>query len=124
VGSFTWSYLYVSERSVFETAAWFLTPVVNNADLFVSQLVSQSMFHILTCSVCFETIGQVAMSVDQKKRLLKAKIAVALHDELGRVPKEEEINQVFLLTRVMYKAVLGLHFKRQEQKQTGQLAIF
>ena len=26
---------------------------------------------------------------DQKKRLLKAKIAVALQDELGRVPKEE-----------------------------------
>jgi hypothetical protein len=51
---------------------------------------------------------------EQKKKLLKAKIAVALHDELGRVPKEEEINQVFLLTRVMYKAVLGLHYKRQE----------
>jgi hypothetical protein len=61
---------------------------------------------------------------DQKKKLLKAKIAVALHDELGRVPKEGEINQVFLLTRVMYKAVLGLHFKRQEQKKSGQLAIF
>ncbi len=63
-------------------------------------------------------------SSDQKKRLLKAKIAVALQDELGRVPKEDEVNQVFLLTRVMYKAVLGLHFKRQEQKKNGQLAIF
>jgi hypothetical protein len=61
---------------------------------------------------------------EQKKRLLKAKIAVALQDELGRVPKTEEINQVFLLTRVMYKAVLGLHFKRKEQKKQGQLAIF
>jgi hypothetical protein len=61
---------------------------------------------------------------DQKKRLLKAKIAVALQDELGRVPKEEEINQVFLLTRVMYKAVLGLHFQRKEQKKAKQLAIF
>ena len=61
---------------------------------------------------------------EQKKRLLKAKIAVALQDELGRVPKAEEINQVFLLTRVMYKAVLGLHFKRKEQKRQGQLAIF
>ncbi len=57
-------------------------------------------------------------STEQKRKLLKAKIAVALQDELGRVPKEEEeINQVFLLTRVMYKAVLGLHFKRREQKQ-------
>ena len=63
-------------------------------------------------------------STEQKKKLLRAKIAVALQDELGRVPKEEEINQVFLLTRVMYKAVLGLHFKRQEQKKNGQLAIF
>jgi hypothetical protein len=61
---------------------------------------------------------------EQKAKLLKAKIAVALHDELGRVPKQEEIEQVFLLTRVMYKAVLGLHFKRKEQKQTGQLPIF
>jgi hypothetical protein len=63
-------------------------------------------------------------SSEQKKKLLKAKIAVALHDELGRVPKDEEVNQIFLLTRVMYKAVLGLHYKRQEQKKTGQLAIF
>ena len=63
-------------------------------------------------------------TTDQKKKLLKAKIAVALHEELGRVPKEEEINQVFLLSRVMYKAILGLHYKRQEQKKNGQLAIF
>jgi hypothetical protein len=61
---------------------------------------------------------------DQKKRLLKAKIAVALHDELGRVPTEDEINNIFLLSRVMYKAVLGLHYQRQKQKQAGQLAIF
>ncbi len=74
----------------------------------------------------FETIEQVTgmTSADQKKKLLKAKIAVALHDELGRVPTEEEINQVFLLARVMYKAVLGLHYKRKEQKKQGQLPIF
>ena len=63
-------------------------------------------------------------SAEQKKRLLKAKIAVALQDELGRVPKEDEINQVFLIACVMYKAVLGLHYKRKEQKKQGQLAIF
>ena len=61
---------------------------------------------------------------EQKKKLLKAKIAVALQSELGRVPKREEIDQVFLLARVLYKAVLGLHYKRQEQKEQGQLAIF
>jgi hypothetical protein len=63
-------------------------------------------------------------STEQKKKLLRAKIAVALQDELGRVPKEEEINEVFLLSRVMYKAILGLHYKRQEQKKNGQMAIF
>ena len=61
---------------------------------------------------------------DQKKRLMKAKIAVALQDELGRVPTEDEINNIFLYARVTYKAVLGLHFARQEQKKKGQLAIF
>jgi len=60
---------------------------------------------------------------EQKKKLLKAKISVALQSELGRVPKREEIDQVFLLARVLYKAVLGLHYKRQEQKKQGQLAI-
>jgi len=44
--------------------------------------------------------------------------------ELGRVPKTEEIEQAFTLARVLYKAVLGLHYKRQEQKKNGQLAIF
>jgi hypothetical protein len=63
-------------------------------------------------------------SRDQQRRLLKAKIAMALRDELGRVPRQEEIEQVFLLTRVMYKAVLGLHYRRKEQQRTGQLAIF
>jgi phage regulator Rha-like protein len=71
---------------------------------------------------------QLFMTAEQKKeqkiRLLKAKVAVALRDELGRVPKQEEIEQVALLARVMYKAVLGLHYKRKEQKKNGQLAIF
>jgi hypothetical protein len=64
------------------------------------------------------------MSSEQKKRPLKAKVVVAPQNELGRVPKEEEIEQVTLLARVMYKAVLGLHFKRKDQKKSGQLAIF
>jgi len=64
------------------------------------------------------------MSSDQKKKLLKAKVAVALQNELGRVPKEEEIEQVTLLARVLYKAVLGLHYERQQQKKNGQLAMF
>ena len=61
---------------------------------------------------------------DKKQRLLKAKIAVALQDEYGKVPTEEEIDEAFHLIRVMYKAVLGLHYRRKEQKKSGQLAIF
>jgi hypothetical protein len=61
---------------------------------------------------------------DKKEKLLKAKIAVALQNEYQRVPSSEEIENVFHLTRVMYKAVLGLHYKRLEQKKSGQLALF
>jgi hypothetical protein len=63
-------------------------------------------------------------STGQKKRLLRAKIAVAIQDETGKAPTEEQIDQVFFLSRVMWKAVLGLHFQRKEQKRQGQLAIF
>src|SRR5919202_7151031 len=45
-------------------------------------------------------------------------------DYPGRVPKTEEIDQAFTLARVLYKSVLGLHYKRQEQKKNGQMAIF
>jgi hypothetical protein len=31
---------------------------------------------------------------------------------------------MYLHTTVSYKAILGLHYKRQEQKKSGQLAIF
>jgi hypothetical protein len=58
-------------------------------------------------------------SSDKTERLLKAKIAVALQNEYQRVPI-----LVFHLTRVMYKAVLGLHYKRLEQKKSGQMALF
>ena len=61
---------------------------------------------------------------EKKERLLKAKIAVALQNEYQRVPTSEEIESIFHLTRVMYKAVLGLHYKRLKQKKSGQLALF
>jgi|SRR5215204_1344617 len=63
------------------------------------------------------------MTAEQKKRLLKAKVAVALQSELGRTPKKEEIEEVTLLARVLYKAILGLHYKRKEKNKSGQLAI-
>ena len=61
---------------------------------------------------------------DGSSRLLKAKIAVALQDQYGRVSTEKEINSVFHLTRVRQKTVLGLDYRRQEQKKSGQLTLF
>lgn len=62
-------------------------------------------------------------SPEQKRKTLKAKVAVALQDELGRILDDEEVKKICLLTRVMYKAILGLHCRREEQKESGQLPI-
>ncbi len=64
------------------------------------------------------------MTSEQKRKLLKAKVAAALRHETGRVPTREQIEEVTLLARVLYKAVLGVHFKRREQRAAGQLPIF
>lgn len=61
---------------------------------------------------------------EQKQKLLKAKIAIVLLYELGRKPTPEEVDRFFLMAKVLYKAVLGVHFERQNQKKNGQLAIF
>ena len=61
---------------------------------------------------------------EQRQRYLKAKVAMALYSEYGRVPKEKEIDEVYHLTRVLYKAILGAHFLRKRQERTGQLALF
>jgi hypothetical protein len=54
--------------------------------LRVSKLVSKLKYQNLTNALSFDTIGTITPA--EKKKLLKAKIAVALHDELGRVPKK------------------------------------
>ena len=61
---------------------------------------------------------------EQKKKLLKAKIAAALYHENGKVLTPEEIDK---WTKVCPSAVYGslrLHFEREVQKKNGQLAIF
>jgi hypothetical protein len=52
------------------------------------------------------------MTVEQKKKLLRAKIALALYHETGKVPTEEQINHHYLHARVNYTAIVGLHYKR------------
>ena len=60
----------------------------------------------------------------QKQKLLKAKIAAALYHENGKVPSRDEIEKWTKFAKVLYTAVLGLHFEREAQKRSGQLAIF
>jgi hypothetical protein len=56
-------------------------------------------------------------TTEQKKKLLKAKIAVALHDELGRSKKRRNRSGVPALPR-------DVQSHRQQQKKDGKLAIF
>jgi hypothetical protein len=64
------------------------------------------------------------VTTEQKNNLLRAKVAVALHSEFATVPKEEDIEYTYHLARVLYKAVLGTHYERRQQKKTGQLVLF
>jgi len=61
---------------------------------------------------------------EQRQRFLKAKVAMALYSEYGRVPKEQEIDEVYHLTRVLFKALLGTHFLRKQQQKNRQLVLF
>ena len=49
---------------------------------------------------------------------------MALYSEYGRVPKEAEIEHVYHLTRIIYKAVLGTHYLRKRQQKSRQLVLF
>lgn len=64
------------------------------------------------------------VTTEQKERLLKAKIALSLHHELGRVPKEQEIERMYRLARVLRTAILGTHFLSTKQKQHNQQPLF
>ena len=63
-------------------------------------------------------------TTEQKQKLLKAKVALAMRDEFGKIPKDEEVEYTFRLARVLYKAVLGTHYIRRQQQNTGQLPLF
>jgi hypothetical protein len=60
---------------------------------------------------------------EQRQRYLKAKVALAPYRAYGRVPRENEIDEVYYITRIL-KRVLGTPFLRKHYKPTGQLALF
>jgi hypothetical protein len=92
----------VPKRIVFDTTPKPSENLGKYAQGSVTKPITKSRLQYLTGSMSFDTImvtmtipsQRVPTKAEQKKRLLKAKIAVALHDELGRVPKQEEIEQL------------------------------
>lgn len=67
---------------------------------------------------------QKTLRAEQKKKALKARVAVAMYDEYGKVPSEAEIEDTYRLARVLYKAVLGTHYLSRQQHKSGQVALF
>ena len=61
---------------------------------------------------------------EQEKRLLRAKIAIAIQDETGKAPTEEQINQVFFLSRVMWKSSPGTALRTEEAERRGTARDF
>ena len=66
----------------------------------------------------------MATRTEQQHKVLKAKVAMALYSEYGRVPRENEIDEVYHLTLVLYESVLSTYFLRKQQQQSGQLVLF
>ncbi len=66
----------------------------------------------------------MATAHEQKERLLKAKVALSLHHEFERVPKEQEIEYFYQIARVLRTSILGTHFLRVKQRQSDQLVLF
>jgi len=59
----------------------------------------------------------------QQKRLLRANVATAQLDELGRQPTQQEVDTFTLTARVLYKAVLSVHYERKVQKEEQQRVL-
>ena len=66
----------------------------------------------------------MATRAEQQHKVLKAKVAMALYSEYGRVPQVREIDEVYHLTRILYKAVRGTHLLQRQRQQSGQLVLF
>ncbi len=92
--------------------------------IVVSKTTSQRLIYHMRFGTLKSVMVMSRQKREQRQRYLKAKVAMALYSEYGRVPKEAEIDSVYHLTRVLYKAVLGTHFLQKQQKRTGQLALF
>ncbi len=60
---------------------------------------------------------------EQREKYLKAKVAMALYGERHRVPAENEIERVYHVTRVLYKAELRTRSLGKQSQKSGQLVL-
>ena len=61
---------------------------------------------------------------EKKKRILRGRIILALHEELGRKPTQAEIERYFRAAKVLYSTIIPAFFERQKQKrQLRQLPL-
>lgn len=61
-------------------------------------------------------LKEIMATIEQKRKILKAKIALAYLDEFGSQPSSEELEYTYRLSRMLYKAVLGTHYIRKQQQ--------
>jgi len=61
---------------------------------------------------------------DQTNRLLKAKIALALANELKRRPSDEEVEKYAKVARILFTSIVGTKMAEKRMRDRGQLAIF
>lgn len=95
----------------------------SGAPRLLPKLSGKNNVPLLVYTVEFCYYGSMTRD-EQRHKVLKAKVALALYSEYGRVPKEREIDEVYHLSRVLYKAVLGTHFLKKQQQRTRQLVLF
>ena len=62
---------------------------------------------------------------EQRHRVLKARVAVALYSEHGKVPKEEEVENMYRVVDALYKTSAGrpLHTETANQRRAVGAAL-
>jgi len=55
---------------------------------------------------------------EQKAKVIKGRVIIALHEQLGRKPTQQEIERYSLAARVLYSTIVPAFFERQQLKNS------
>lgn len=64
------------------------------------------------------------VTMEQRQRLFKARIALALYKRYGRVPKTTDINRIYTHLRATHPTMLNPRLSIQAAKPRQQLVLF